>query len=189
MQDIDANHEITRDNLFSWCIQGRDHEGHLTWNMRAWITVTGPYVTVVGDISTVVFAYYSGRTPVGAVGWIGNHNSMHYVAEKASIGMSPIGAMSWDPEIAEAELRTTISELDEAYGDYNPAGKEENREQLQAAIDALDDGESAMYRELEFDDAEGTPGQVIASRVFFAHAALGRLYTLLLEQDECETNP
>jgi hypothetical protein len=138
-------------------------------------------VLVHGDAGTCVFAYYSGwdrDPPEHAIRWMGETRSWGYIAEKAAAGTGREAVYTTDDRVARANILEEIACLRAGGGRIAP-----DLGPYRAALRALDDGETVpIVRHELYHNARGVDvewlagvGEVIDSRVFYAHAALARL--------------
>lgn len=161
-----------------------------TWEIRnpngssvfyAEIAALGPYLVVVGDTDTVVFR--GSYTGIKLVSWLASSDSYGYLCEKASIGMSGDDHVyEFDADAAREDLQELRETRAEDAGD-----------------DALDEEEEDLFKELlggQYEHPQGLHqqlydagitdephrvGRVISPRIYYAHAAVKRLWALLKE--------
>lgn len=196
-------HEITEDNLTAWRIQKRYKDGR-GWSSthEARIAVLGPYLVVVGDIDTVAFAYGSGG-PLDVVQWIGLHQSIDYLAQKAAIGTGREVVEVWDYDVATDQVDAWLADCDNEDCDKTPCAEcaeaepgyaheceecalsrcDSCKRLLESRSEISDEGAHAFYSSLEYEWLECQPGMVTAPRVFYAWAAVARLWQLLKDRD------
>jgi len=76
------------------------------------LILSGPYLIMVGDLDTVVFAYSDSKTIDEAVRWIGS-SGIGYVLPKAQVGMGHVGCENFEQEVALHEVLDHIKHEDE----------------------------------------------------------------------------
>lgn len=143
-------------------------------------------LVVHGDIDLVRFAHYGDRQDAWSrLCWMAWCTDVgYYVAQKAAIG-SGRGRRDdeYDERVAEHEIRERIRELGESWADGD-AHYEKERSALQQALRYLDEGPDALRTFLYEHNIDDPPsyGRVTPVRVLYAHAALNRCASLLVEK-------
>lgn len=179
-----AEHTLRELSPSSWAIDPPVTRGASF--QTCYVTAIGGYLIVVGDCDTCVFVGHRADEPRGMVGWMGAHRDLHYVAEKAHIGMTDRGNITTDYEAAVA--LDDLKELRECYADNN--GEENESKAIEAITEAEarvvnGDDNAQKIREDLYDtgcfDSESVLdlGEVTAWRVIVAHAVVARLWSLL----------
>ncbi len=154
------------------------------------LVLAGGKLMVHGDIEHVLFAYYTDtRDPYDTIRWMGAHETADsYATQKAEIGSGRALVYTTDDAVFCADVDRPRAELT---GDDDTT-----RASHKARLRALDTmqhrlkREGVPVRELIHEAYEATTwddygeqlcslGQVIDTRVYMAHAALNRLWTLL----------
>lgn len=132
---------------------------------------------VYGDIDTVVFQTYAGKTILGAVEWMG-HASPTYALEKATRGMSGEIVRAFEEAVAVDDVLSYIDDLEP---------DDDAREAIRGALmEWHSDYERDMHSlqralyDVDYDyELIGDVGMVRAPRMFYAQAACARAYQLL----------
>lgn len=179
-----AEHTLRELSPSSWAIDPPVTRGASF--QTCYVTALGGYLIVVGDCDTCVFAGHRADEPRGMIGWMGAHRDLHYIAEKAHIGMTDRENITTDYEAAVA--LDDLKELRESFVDNH--GEENESEALEAIAEAEaqvvsgDDGADKIRADLYdtgcFDSETAfSIGEVTAWRVIVAHAVVARLWSLL----------
>lgn len=202
-------HVIRKRSEGRWLLQRRHDDGG--WDSVYWaeiISLHGGGLFVGGDIDHVLFGYYSDKSGnhEAKVRWMGEHNDIrYYVRQKAAIGT---GHQLIDVYDKDAARQTLQEHLDEAiaeaeYFNFNDPDEDTLAGKLAIALDEygwdaapFEDGKEALcaylHRKLGSDwycDMGYNLGDVLAPRVYYAHAALRRLCELLdAERAEAEAS-
>lgn len=153
------------------------------------LVLAGGKLMVHGDIEHLLFAYYSdSRDPYDTIRWMGIHETADsYVTQKAEIGSGRALVYTTDDAVFCADVDRLRAEL---------KGDDDTRASHKARLRALDTmqrrlkREEVSVRELIHEAYAATTwddygeqlcslGQVLDTRVYMAHAALNRLWTLL----------
>lgn len=190
-----ANHQIVEESEGRWLLRKPSPDGGFHWTEI--IALAGNGLLVDGDIDHVIFRY-GPKHPEARVRWMGSRKTAHdcYFVEKAIIGTGHALVETWRSEVALADLDDIAKEIREEHGDST------DKEGLRAiAYDLPRRGSSAVLGAIEdikrfpydmdersvldaimqpdYFDEPPLVGTVAAQRLFFAHAALARLTTLL----------
>lgn len=179
------NHRITKESDRRWLLQRLRDSGCPDWTYAAEVIVLeGGALYVGGDIAHVVFAH-GPRDPVARVRWMGECNDLdYYVRQKAVIGTGLESVSVWDVDVACDELRAWVAENPEDVRD---------REAIDEALET--DDRNSFYehahrgigRQSEPWEVVADMGEVLSTRVIYAHAALARLCVLLRQQAQKRT--
>lgn len=150
------------------------------------ISLRGGRLFVGGDIDDCVFAYYSGPKDSPyfhehKLSWIGRCQDVsYYVAQKARIGLTDNGKLTaeWNSDVAQYELQQMLNDKDLELS-------KDEREGLEEAMHACDDGEERVIAHL-FEVLQDPSsmisddlGTVTAPRVIYAWAACRKLCQIL----------
>ena len=171
------DHEITRSGYRRWHLK---KPGTSCYWTEVIATANGVYVN--GDVDVVVFGGGDHISGTDQVKWLGATKSFGYVVEKAQIGFSNRDIVyTYDSEVAADQIR-------EAKNEYIKNGKTKYVHVFDEALDALEMGDlreqilPALYEHEDvwylFDECSRI-GDVVAPRIFYAHAALQKLHQLL----------
>jgi hypothetical protein len=181
------DHGIVKRSEGRWLLMKRRADGTLDGIMATEVVcLEGGKLYVGGDTFPVIFAYCT-DPPIERVRWLGSHNDLRYVAEKASIGFgSQELVRTYDPDIAIHdlnELAKEFAERDDCPPDHPMLVG------LRELHARAHDGHAELFgalRELGSDtDCYGFVedryylGMTVSTRVYCAWAALRRLWELL----------
>lgn len=184
------DHGIVKRSEGRWLLMKRRADGSLDGIMATEVVcLEGGKLYVGGDPFPVIFAYCT-DPPVERVRWLGSHNDMRYVAEKASIGFGSGELVhTYDPDIAIHDLNELAKEFDERDESFPDHPFLVGLRELHARVY---DGHPELVgalRELGSDtDCYGFVeerhhlGITTSVRVYCAWAALRRLWELLKEE-------
>ena len=155
------------------------------------IAALGRYLVVVGDADTCVFSGGSYSEPRDLVAWMGSTNDLHYVREKAGIGMSDLGGKITE----EYDAGVMLHGLNERIGFVNDPDYGYDEEETDKLLEVLNECVESVknYGEPGLEQAHNAlcndwPGDtedvyrigvVTSRRVIVAHAAVRRLWELL----------
>jgi hypothetical protein len=201
-RDVFARHQISkRSEDCRWLLQRRykDDEGWDGSFATEVVCVYGNGLLVGGDIDHVLFRY-GPVAPLPRVYWMGAKENAwdSYFVEKAAIGSGRQMVETWNATIAQADLRELREEIGTEKDLAIKEGELRPRLSAQRVLDAISDifGDrvweegrdailSRLYQTGHFDDGLPTIGMIEDPRLFFVHAALQRLCTLLDEEHAC----
>jgi hypothetical protein len=178
-----ATHVITARSGERWLIQRIHEDGRPESTFWVEVAVLRGHLYVGGDIDTVVFKG-GPMDPVARVRWMGESKSLtDYVAEKACSGLGSRELVwSWDREVAADDLSRHIADMDEesrvgvdSFYLQEAVAAETRDDFATRAADAIDDPDAWEY--------VGSFGELLDSRIIYAHAALARLCALLSESE------
>jgi hypothetical protein len=192
-----ADHQIRESQEGRWVIM-RPSVGGKGWDGVYWTEILCTYgngLYVDGDIEPVVFRY-GPEDPLARVHWMAHrkHAWDVYFREKAGIGTGGRDLLQrFDPDIAKGDLEELIEELRDGR-DLSDLPAETIRQMDAVRDDAIgalrfdedttpEDVCRELYRVGLWEECEGL-GMVPSSRMFYAHAALQRLYHLLKERGD-----
>lgn len=173
-----AGHEIMKTGEGRWRLMGRDAAGRPTQCHCAEVVVLwGGKLLVHGDVELVCFDRRVGGTDDEVVAWIGAHQEPDdYVAGKAVIGTGDARVYVCDDDVFAFDLRAWLGDAD----DRDRALADEVIEDLELDGD-VEGARRRLFNDLTDVDTEAFVGfgLVVAPRVYYAHAAVRRLWTLL----------
>jgi hypothetical protein len=187
-----STHEIVLSEPGRWRLQRRDKAGRLESTFCAEIiSLWGGELYVGGDIDFVIFGYYSDhQDPESKVRWMGRCGDIsYYVHQKASIGTGHNLVDVYDEEVAKADLAQLLMDLGEEGQDIVKL-----RERMAEWEEwGFPESPEALYHDLyehipDTVQDRGNIGEVMAYRVYYAHAALARLCDLLDETTSSQPN-
>ena len=189
-------HEIRNRSDGHWLLQRRREDDGWTWSMAGEvISLAGGELYVGGDIDFVIFAHYSdSREHERKVRWMGEHTDLgYYVRQKAAIGSGRQLVDVYDEGVAREEVQGWLDDEREAEAGGFGSG------QAAKLADVLDDAAwlgtpwddhrelvGHLYESLgnDFMYERSDVGEVMAPRVYYAHAVLRRLCELLDAEKE-----
>lgn len=140
---------------------------------------------VHGDISPVIFAYYSGEGKEGILHWVARmKNSWGYAREKASIGMDNVGVTVYDADVASSDIQEYIDGILEENEEESCTDIVEELRSLKQKTDSRPPGYiwQEFYEINRSDPDFEPPGEVIAPRIVYAVYAVRKLVDLLAAQ-------
>lgn len=191
------DHEITRRDDMSIFLK-RPDEGFF------WVTISttdGGQLIVAGDVGPMVFAY-GPKGLLSKISWIGGTEDVgYYVAQKASIGMTPFDVYRYSEDAWEEDVRKMFNDLPKNFGDEGDAVHDRLKKELtwdkyldsehvdHYLIDGIRDSNVQVWGELEkflnshgIDDCNeviGDAGKVLDDQVVLCWAAVRKAYQLL----------
>lgn len=181
-----AKHEIreVRDDGHRYHLYQRHAKGGWDSNMATEIIVIRGGLFVGGDGPDCIFRWFTdSRDPREVIHWMGGHPTADsYVAGKAAIGMGAEFTETIDASVACYDLRYELEHFERDHGEKMPSAR---REAIQNALTSLRSDESfePVIRDLYDNgiDVEWLAriGRVPTTRVFYAHAAVRKLWELM----------
>lgn len=160
------------------------------------VCLEGGRLYVGGDTFPVIFAYCN-DPPTQRVRWLGSHNDMRYVAEKAQIGFGDGSLVrEFRPDAAESDLDALVEEFIDCRGDDGDITPDDHPMLVafREARERICDGEEEIYGFLReaaeecgcgsFMEERYSIGMVVSTRVYCAWAALGKLTELIRQEEE-----
>jgi hypothetical protein len=181
-----AKHEIRemRDEGHRYALWKRHPKGAWDSNMATEIIVIRGGLFVGGDSPDCIFRWFSdSQEPRDVIRWMGGHPTADsYVAGKARIGLGHEFTELVDAEVALYDIEYHLEHYEQ---DHDEPMKDSRRWEVERAIASLKSSESAesVIREMYENgiDSEWLAiiGRVPAARVFYAHAAVRKLWTLM----------
>jgi hypothetical protein len=180
-QQAFQNHCLRKDyGEGRWLLQRprtEDGEGWSTFYAAEVVCVYGGRLFVGGDIASVTFAH-GPQDPLARLKWIAEQPpASSTVRQKAHVGSGRESVFTWDADYAVEMMQDALTTLDL---------EEADAECVREAIRGVGDGEAYVWQELPHDAWEYLDGlgKVLDVKVFYAHAAIARLYELLTQESE-----
>lgn len=183
-QETFARHVIREESEGRWLIEDPEHPANCWTEV---ICTYGKGLYVDGDIEPVVFRY-GPEHPLARVSWMASreHAWDRYFREKATIGSGARADLDyWSRKVAAADIDEIImiGAKDEALNREEWDALREARDSLKLDSFSRDDMCSVLYEIGMWEDCSSV-GIVPSTRLFHAHAALQRLYALLIERGD-----
>lgn len=183
-----AKHEIRemRDDGHRYALYQRHAKGGWDSNMATEIIVIRGGLFVGGDSPDCIFRWFSDSSdPRQVIRWMGGHPTADdYVAGKASLGLGRELTHLVDAEVALYDLQYDLEHYEEDNGEPM---KDSRRWEIERAIASLQASEEveAVIREMYENGIDSEwlciIGHVPSARVFYAHAAVRKLWTLMTD--------
>ena len=184
-----AKHVIreTRDNGHRYALYSRNTDDGWEANFCAEIIVIRGGLFVGGDSPDCIFRWFSdSRDAKAHIQWIGGHpKTDSYVAGKARIGMGHEITEAVEPAVLLYDLKREIDDYRRDNDEAMPIKRRRTIDQAMGAVARCDEDMSTILRRLSeaHEDNNGEfisrLGRVPNPRVFFAHAAVRRLWCLI----------
>lgn len=188
-----THHVIRKESEGRWLLSRPGSQGY--WFET--VVLAGGYLLVHGDIQAILFGGYHSdninvpESNLGCIRWMAKRSRPDdpYFLEKAKLGTGT-DALLWeeDDDVLREEIEDLIQETKASDVEYP---REDTPRVLEALEEALGEiGGDSTHAEIQkaiyeaIDDGERVPrGRKITMSMVFAHAALQKLYSLLLERE------
>jgi len=190
------DHLIRKQSPGRWLLQRQYTDGKWagSWDSSFYteiICLEGGQLFVGGDIDHTIFAYYSDSTDFEArLRWIGKHSVDSYIVEKACIGTGRELIEIWDQDQAEKDVTWRVEYL-RKHDQEDGTDHSVEIDEYEYLLAYFPNNEHEVCNKIYDIEPSSAPdlfpiGMTTSPRVYFAHAAIQRLLTLLEEKNECD---